>query len=265
MSDSLASVTLLRRRIDRLAPARPPCADRLGTGCAALDARLAGGGLAHGALHELIAPDRADATVARGLAAMLAARTAGPLVWLHVAAARRPGLGGALYPPGLREIGVDPARLLLVGAPDPPALLHAAGDVLRCPEVALAVIELWGPVRLLDLTASRRLALAAEGSGVLGLLLRVGVGPAPSAAATRWVVRAAASTPLPAHAPGLPALDLQLVRQRGGPAGVAWRVEWDRDRNVLCEPAPSGAVASLPERRPAGSATPAVRGLARAA
>jgi protein ImuA len=250
MPDSLARVAALRRCIHRLAPPRPDSAPPLATGCDAIDARL-GGGLARGTLHELLAPGRADAAAATGFAAMLAARAAGALVWLRVAAVRGLGPGGALHPPGLGDMGVDPGRLLLVGAPDPPALLRAAADVLRCPEVALAVIELWGAARLLDLTASRRLLLAAEGSGALGVLLRVDAPPAPSAATTRWAVGAAPSTALAANAPGPPALDLHLLRQRGGPAGFSWRVEWDRDRKALREPAPSGAVAALPERRPA--------------
>ena len=45
------------------------------------------------------------------------------------------------------------------------------------------------------LTATRRLMLSAETSGVTVLSVRIGAEPAPSAAATRWGVAAAPSTP----------------------------------------------------------------------
>src|SRR3546814_20413203 len=51
----------------------------------------------------------------------------------------------------------------------------------------------------------------------------------PSAAHTRWQVAAAPSQPLEANAPGIPALDLTLLRQRGGAGGPHWCVEWERD------------------------------------
>src|SRR3546814_10143689 len=70
--------------------------------------------------------------------------------------------------------------LILCLLPDPLAVLRAAADVVRCPEAGVAVVELWRNPRQLDLTASRRLALAAETSGVTVLLLRVSALPAPS-------------------------------------------------------------------------------------
>jgi protein ImuA len=114
------------------------------------------------------------------------------------------------------------------------------------------VIELWGEPRPLDLTASRRLAMAAESSGVTTLLLRIAAAPAPSAAQTRWRVAAAPSLPLAANAPGHPAFDLELMRQRGGPEGLRWQVEWNRETRILADAAAPllGAVVPLAEHRP---------------
>src|SRR3546814_16745194 len=82
--------------------------------------------------------------------------------------------------------------------------------------------------------------------------------PAPSTAHTRWAVRSAPSLPLEANAPGHPAMEVELLRQRGRPAGGVWQVEWDREQTIIRDrnrdrPALSGAVVHLPVRGPAGA------------
>ncbi|WP_236697364.1 hypothetical protein [Sphingomonas sp. Leaf357] len=153
-----------------------------------------------------------------------------PIVWLRQeeAEAKAP-----LHGPGLVELGFDPANLVLGLLPDALSVLRVAVEVVRCVDVGAVVIELWRSPRALDLTASRRLAVAAEGSGVTALLLRVAAEPTPSAAHTRWHVRSAAAVPLAANAPGFPTLDVELSRQRGGRAGGRWCVEWDRDEAIF--------------------------------
>jgi protein ImuA len=111
---------------------------------------------------------------------------------------------------------------------------------------------------VLDLTASRRLALAAEQSGATLFLLRLGAEPAPSAADTRWAVSAAPSEALEANAPGAPTFDIELLRRRSGPSGMRWRLEWNRDRLAFIDPALPGAVVSLSTGRPA-AAQPGLR------
>lgn len=201
-------------------------------GVTAID-RMLGGGLAVGGLHEIFAAEGQGDASALGLAAMLAlcvtsaAADAPAILWLREEAAQRKA---PLHGPGLADLGLDPARLILGVLPDPRALLRASVDALRCAALGAVILELGGNPPLLDLTASRRLALAAEESGVTPLLLRVrGARPMPSAAQTRWQVTAAPSAPLAAEAPGAPAMTLSLLRQRGGAAGLDWIVEWDRD------------------------------------
>lgn len=244
MSESSTRRAALQQRIDRLSrPARASGGDGVATGHAGID-RALGGGLARGRLHEIVAEATEDAASAAGFAGMCARRFGGTLIWLRVA--RR---DHGLHPHGLREIGIDPRAVLLVSAPDPPAVLRAADEVMRCDAVGVAVIELWREPHRVDLTASRRLMLAAEASGATALLLRVGAMPVPGAAQTRWGVRAAPSVPLAAGAPGGPMLDIALLRQRGGMAGGQWLVEWDRDAGCFRAPL-SGAVAALPVGRP---------------
>ncbi len=198
------------------------------TGSANIDARL-GGGLVRAALHEVFAGDK-DSGAAAGFALLLAWRGCGgkPVVWVREDRGERNH--GRLYAPGLVELGGDPAGVILVTGPDALAVLRAGADIVGCGAVGAVVIEPWGKAPALDLTASRRLALAAARSGVLTLVLRTGAEPAPSAAMTRWSVSAAPSEMLAASAPGKPAFDISLLRHRSGIAGFEARVEWDRDQ-----------------------------------
>lgn len=198
-------------------------------GAEAIDARL-GGGLARGALHEFYAAAVEDSSAAAAFAVALAMRGGSrgkPVVWVREkqCAART----GHLYAAGLVELGFDPDDLFLVDAPDTRAVLRAGADIVKCGEVGAVVIEPWGKAPLLDLTASRRLSMAASASGVLTLMLRVDAQPAPSAAQTRWQVASAPSSLLVANAPGNPAFDIVLLRHRSGIAGFETHLEWNRD------------------------------------
>jgi len=233
----------LRNRIARIEGLRPQEAPvHAPLGVDSLD-RALGGGLARGRLHELFTAEPADGPAVAGFAAMLARLAlspAAPLLWLRQEEAERGG--GGLSASGLAQIGLDPARLVLLVLPDPVTLLRAAADVVRCSSVDAAMIEMWKQPRALDLTASRRLAVAAEESGVTALMLRVDAQPAPSAAHTRWQIAAAPSTALEADAPGHPAFAIELLRQRGRPDGGRWRLEWDRERAAFHEAPLPGAV-----------------------
>jgi len=220
-----------------------PAAARVALGVARIDAAL-DGGVARARLHELYPAETEDAAAACGFALMLALSLggrAGNIVWIAEEASEK--RLGRLYPPGLAELGADPARLLFVAAPDAKSLLRTAADVVRSPAAGIAVIAPNGPAPGFDLTATRRLTLFAERSGVTAILLRTCAGTLPSAATTRWCVRSAPSRPLEADAPGHPALSVELVRQRSGAPLPPLRLEWDRDRVVF---APlSGAVPAV--------------------
>jgi protein ImuA len=222
---------------------RPPAstAIRVPLGLPALDAAL-GGGLARGQLHELWPAQTRDGASALGFALMLAGCVAGKdgaILWVTEDAAER--RAGSLYGPGLVELGIDPARLLLVRVPDERTLLRTAGDVARSPAVAAIVVACAGRTPMLDLTASRRLTLFAEGSGATLLLLRTGDPEQPSAAATRWRVAALPSVALEAEAPGHPAFRADLVRRRGGPPSPGWQLEWRRDERRFAALSGGGA------------------------
>lgn len=262
MADSLA-LDSLKRSIARVdCGFAPVAACDLATGQGEVDSALCGG-LAQGRLHELYASSVDDAPCAAGFAAMLALRArignqsegatgTGALLWLRTEAAER--AMGRLYMPGLAELGGDPGALILALLPDDRALLRTAADAAACTGLGALVVECWGKAPLLTLTASRRLALAAEKSGVTMFLLRVDAEPSPSAAATRWAISAAPSAALAPDAPGHVTIAAELLRRRAGPAGMRWQMEWNRDERAfrqpaLSGPALSGAVAALAGHR----------------
>lgn len=252
MSAVQDTLQALRRSIAAIEPAASGASRRFTCGAPAVDGLL-GGGFLRAAVHEIFAREEADAGAAAGFAAALAARAATDdrrVVWV------RQGFSametGALHAPGLAALGLDPRRLVVVTGPDATCVLRAGAEALRCPALGAVVIEPWGDPKPLDLTASRRLALAAEQSGVTALLLRIAATPRPSAAATRWSAAAAPSRPLAANAPGHPAFDITLLRHRAGLEGRRWRLEWHREHRLFREPAPlSRPVVPLPAGRPA--------------
>ncbi len=241
----------------------------VGFGFAPLDVQL-GGGIERAGLHELLPAGAADQPAAVAVALGLAVRAAGarPVLWVrqdaHGAATGRP------HPPGLAELGLDPARVLLVRAADAMATLRAGADGARCAALGAVLIEPFGAPRQLDLTASRRLSLAAQTAGVFTLLLRESpAAPStappstapPSAARTRWLVTSRPSRALPANAPGPPSFGLRLLRHRRGLGEQEWHVEWDceqrafRDASVPAHrvaPLP-GTVVAFPADRPAAA------------
>jgi protein ImuA len=259
MRESVDHLAMLKAELASIAGGgRLLSGNRFATGHEALDGAL-GGGLMRGRVHELFSAEPGDAASATGFAAMLMLRLSGsraPIFWLRTDEAER--RGGRIHGPGLAELGGDPAALVLGQAPDAKTLLKSAGDAARCSGLGALVVECWGKCPALDLTASRRLALAAEQSGVTLFLLRLEAEPLPSAAETRWAVSAAPSRALEANAPGAPAFEIELLRRRAGPAGMRWRLEWNRDRLIFREPANPGAMVPLPSRRPV-SAQPELR------
>lgn len=218
MSDSPAFLAALRRLAAGDAPAQ---ASR------AADAWLREG-LARAQLHEVYAQEAADGPAAVGFAVALAlVAEALPIVWVRSEGDE--AVAGRLHATGLAELGLQPGSLLLVAAADAGALLRVAADAARCAGLGSVLVESRGRMPELDLTATRRLMLAAEASGATVLSVRVDAEPVPSAAATRWAVAACPSTALDADAPGLPAFDIECLRRRGGPAGARSRVEWNRE------------------------------------
>lgn len=204
--------------------------------------------LAESGLHEFFAEHEADSAAPGALALMLAAGSRdGAWLWVrHEPQGRETGLP---YPSGLAELGLSPAAVLFFRAQDVASALQAGLEGARCAALGAVIIELRGEAKAYDLVASRRLSLAGRTCGVPVVMVRLGASPVPSAAHTRWQVRALPSRPLAAKAPGPPGFELSLLRARNGREGVLIHVEWDRDARQFIPRSPLGT--DLPARRAA--------------
>jgi protein ImuA len=152
-----------------------------------------------------------DGAAAALFAAGIAARTRGPVLWCVTRQ--------DLFAPALAQAGLAPDRVIYVEAGDEKAVLACFEEALRHPKLGAVV----GEIAHLSMTASRRLQLAAEGSGVIGLALRRWRRRAeasefryPTASVTRWRVSALPSAPLPVPGVGRARWRLELVRCRAG-------------------------------------------------
>lgn len=184
----------------------------------AVDGLLPGGGLPLGRWHEIVGEaletetSAAPAAFTALMAAPLAVR--GEAVWVF----RRDDL----FAPGLTGLGFPADRLIQVCARDEAEALSVMEDALATVGVAAVI----GEVEDVDLTAGRRLQLAAEKQGATAFVLnRRPFGgkarrAAGSTAVTRWRAASAPSEP-PAGEFGLgaPRFRVDLERCRGGRTG----------------------------------------------
>ncbi|MDE2378697.1 DNA repair protein [Bradyrhizobium sp.] len=250
MSARMSALAALRGQIERIeTPDAAHRRDRVALGHPDVDSALQGG-LARAAIHEVFCEGR-QGTAATGFVTGLVGRVTArrPLLWVRQDFSELEA--GALSMSGLAELGLDPRRVVTVRAAGVEASLRSAADALACDALGAVVLELWGETKQFDLVASRKLTLAAQASGVTGLLLRMAATPSPSTAETRWMLRAAHSPPGAAGIVwGAPRFDAELVRNRHGPVG-RWIMEWKCDECLFSEPsAYPQSVAAAPSHRP---------------
>jgi len=101
-----------------------------------------------------------------------------------------------------------PDRVIYVETVDEKSVLICFEEGLRHGGLGAVVAE----VARLSMTASRRLQLAAEHSGTIGLAIRRW----RTASVTRWRVSALPATPLPVPGVGRARWQLELIRCRAG-------------------------------------------------
>lgn len=222
----------LRQQIERLEgdKRRRPV---LPFGISTVDQHLPAGGLALGALHEVVeaGPAAEFAGAATLFTAGIAARLKGPVVWCLT---RRD-----LFAPGLAAAGLHPDRVIYVEARRDRDVLPLVEEALR--EKGLAAVI--GEITNLSLVTSRRLQLAAEASGVPALMVRrwwtvaeKNLTTLPTAAMTRWRVAFAPSAVLPIPGVSRQRWRIDLVRCRGAEA-CSWIVEGCDAKGRLAVPA----------------------------
>jgi protein ImuA len=185
-------------------------------------------------LHEFFAEREADGASLSAFMVMLGAQEKSRTI-LWVQQELWASEIGWPHPPGLAELGLDPAKLLFVRVRDAVSALQAGLEGARHAGLATAIVAIRGVARSYDLTASRRLAMAARAAGGRVLLARMAASPTQSAAHTRWLVRAAPSHALAAKAPGHPAFHLTMLRARDGREGLQHHLEWNRDAQCFTD------------------------------
>jgi protein ImuA len=210
----------LRRQLEGLVRDRVRQRPALAFDVPDIDAHLPAGGLRCGALHEV---SEAGAAAEYGaltalFTAGILARLPGPVLWCL--------RGRDLFAPSLVSVGLMPGRIVFAETGNDAEVLPAMEEGLQTPGLAAVV----GEVSRLGLTASRRLQLAAERTGVMAIAIRRwrniaerGGGEAePTVALTRWRV-----SPQPGAGPPLPGLLrarwlIELIRARGADAPRSW-------------------------------------------
>ncbi len=229
------TLSALRRVMAAVTASRPGEEARLGLGVASLDQAL-GGGLAGGALHEIGPAAPRDGGAATGFAvalAVLALCEGRQAIWIRSDFAAVEA--GELYGPGLALMGLSLQRLVILRVPRPRDGLWAMEEALQCRAAGAVVTELMGTELMGDdgdLTATRRLALAAGAGGGLGLILRHQPCRAPNAAMTRWEVASAGGERDGFGGLALATFAVSLTKNRHGPTG-RWRLSWDHHERAF--------------------------------
>ena len=207
------AIESLRAQIEKIEGRSRRARSVLPFGIAEMDSRLPGGGLARGALHEVAGGGNGavDGAAAALFSAGIAARTSGKVLWCIT----RPDL----FAPALAQAGLSSDRVVYLEAGDDKTVLACMEEGLRHGGLGAVVAE----VARLTMTASRRLQLAAEGTGTIGIALRrwrrhteaADFGQ-PTAAMTRWRISMLPSEPLPVPGIGRHRWLVELIRARAG-------------------------------------------------
>jgi hypothetical protein len=141
-----------------------------------------------------------------------------------------------LYPPALATLGVDLNNLILLRPKSEADELWAIAECLRCSAVAVTIAA---PQKLSQIEA-RRLQLAAERGGGVGLLLRhTGRTSTHYAAATRWLISPARGERT------IQRWKIQLLHGHGGRVGENVFLEYSRENHSV------RAIEKLPHRQTA--------------
>ena len=150
-----------------------------------------------------------------------------------------------LFPPALKFFGIEPDQIIFVDLRKEKDVLWALEEGLKCNALAAVI----GEVKDIGFTASRRLQLAVESSGVTGFLIRQSTPSTKTiASVSRWRIQSLPSE-LDEGMPGVgfPRWNVELSKVRNGRPGI-WQLEWRAGEFIhICQQQP--ALAEFPERK----------------
>ena len=225
-ADTLA---LLRSKIQELEGFKPTRASSpVSFDIKEIDRSLPGEILPLGAVHELVSHQNETAAAATGFMAAILGKISkddGVIIWISK---KR-----TVFPPGLARFGINTDRIVFVDLGREQEILWATEEALRTKGIASVVSE----ISDVDITATRRMQLAVEQSGVTGFLLRANPKKtSASSCVTSWRVRSL-PTAFDDAMPGVgyPRWEIELARARNGKPGK-WQVEWKESEFHLIKP-----------------------------
>ncbi|MGN6417350.1 MAG: ImuA family protein [Pseudobacter sp.] len=170
-----------------------------------------------GAIHEFMGASSEHATAASGFIVSLISHhiaCKGVVIW--ISAAR------TLFPVALAQFGLSPEQLVFVDVAREKDVLWVMEEALKCEAVGAVIAE----AGELSFTASRRLQLVVEHSGVTGFVLRGRKVQKmnTTACVTRWSITSTHSLDLEGL-PGIgyPSWKVELLRVRNGKPG-SWTI-----------------------------------------
>lgn len=210
-------IAQLRENLRRCTGDGPPAdAERLSTGCSALNDLLPGCGLRPGTVIEWLSPGPGSGVSRLALAVARQAMASGGAVVLC-------DRERALYPPALVTVCADLGRIILVRAPDAAGHRWAIHQALRSPAVAVV----WARLDRIDDKTSRRFQLAAEAGKAIGIFIR----PATIQGLPTWAEVQLRVEPLAGQRHR--AWRLECVRARGPTKTTSVEIEWDETTGLL--------------------------------
>ncbi|MBX3420106.1 MAG: hypothetical protein KF752_00980 [Pirellulaceae bacterium] len=197
-------------------------ASAISTGCPAMDNCLPTGGYAPGSMIEYLRSAPGCGASYLALMAAASALRAGSEKHLVIVDTYH-----QLYPPAVSSQQIDLQQVIWVRPQSMADAIWATDQALRNPAVAAVVADL----ETLDARQARRLQLAAQRGGGLGLLLRgLSARRLPSWAEVQWIVRSLLPPSVQTNtaalaSPPLRRLEVVLARLRGGTAGARLLLE----------------------------------------
>jgi protein ImuA len=175
-----------------------------------------------GAIHEFLIEKVEDSASSIGFTAGLLGNlmsTQGAALWISSS--------GTVFPPALKNFGVNAERIVFLHLHKTNDVLWAMHEALKCCAITSVVAE----VREISFNESRRLQLAVEQSRVTGFLLRSNYKTlGTTACVSRWKITQIPSDELD-NLPGIgfPKWRVELLRIRNGKPG-SWDVTWRNGR-----------------------------------
>ncbi len=233
-------IQALRQQIEPHATAGPS-QEAISSGCPQLDKILPGGSFRRGQLVEwLETGPGSGATTLALITAQQAAQRGGVITIMD--------REKQFFPPAAAALGMDLGNLLIIQAASRQDHFWALDQVLRCPAIA----AVWASLKHVEPRDYRRLQLAVEQSGCLGLFTRpVQVRGQPSWSQIQLLVE-------PHGGSCNRRWRIEVIRARGDRTGRAVILEMDETTGTLREPSHEYKTDSL--HTPAQLASPATDG-----